>query len=85
MPPETSGKYIDWSKKQFNHKPPVQIHTTNNRIPIKLDDENYIALIDTGSDICTIPDKILLQDDNLRRLPRFKSHSITNIQIKKRM
>ena len=60
--------------KQFNHKPPVQIHTTNNRIPIKLLDENYIALIDTGSDICTIPEKILLQDDNLRRLPRFKSN-----------
>ena len=60
--------------KQFNHKPPVQIHTTNNRIPIKLVDENYIALIDTGSDICTILEKILLQDDNLRRLPRFKSN-----------
>ena len=60
--------------KQFNHKPPVQIHTTNNRIPIKLVDENYIAMIDTGSDICTIPEKILLQDDNLRRLPRFKSN-----------
>ena len=60
--------------KQFNHKPPVQIHTTNNRIPIKLVDENYIALIDTSSDICTIPEKILLQDDNLRRLPRFKSN-----------
>ena len=72
MPPETSGKYIDW--RQFNHKPPVQIHTTNNRIPIKLDDANYIALIDTGSDICTIPEKTLLQDDNLRRLPRFKSN-----------
>ena len=60
--------------KQFSHKPPVQIHTTNNRIPIKLVDENYIALIDTGSDICTIPETILLQDDNLRRLPRFKSN-----------
>ena len=60
--------------KQFNHKPPVQIHTTNNRIPIKLVIENYIALIDTCSDICTIPEKILLQDDNLRRLPRFKSN-----------
>ena len=59
--------------KQFNHKPPVQIYTTNNRIPIKLVDENYIALIDTGSDICTIPEKILLQDGNLRRLPRLKS------------
>ena len=60
--------------KQFNHKPPVQIHTTNNRIPIKLVDENYIALIDTGSDICTIPEKIILQDDSLKRLPRFKSN-----------
>ena len=60
--------------KQFNHKPPVQIHTSNYQIPIKLVDETYIALIDTGSDICTIPEKILLQDDNLRRLPRFKSN-----------
>ena len=60
--------------KQFNHKPPVQVHTTKNPIPIKLVDENYIALIDTGSDICTIPEKILLQNDNLRRLPRFKSN-----------
>ena len=59
--------------KQFNHKPPVQIHTTNNRIPIKLVDENYIVLTDTGSDICTIPEKILLQNENLRRLPRFTS------------
>ena len=61
--------------KQFNHKPPVQIQTTNSRIPIKLVDENYIALIDTGSDICTIPEKILLQNDNLRRLPILYFHS----------
>ena len=60
--------------KQFNHKPPVQIHTTNSQILIKYVDENYIALIDTGSDICTIPEKILLQHENLKRLPRFKSN-----------
>ena len=29
-----------------------------------------------SSDICKIPEKILLQNDNLRRLPRFKSNII---------
>ena len=60
-------------RKQFTVKAPVQMHTKNSRIPIRLADSDYVALIDTGSDISTIPEKILLQNENLTRLPRFTS------------
>ena len=49
------------------------MHTKNSRILIKLADSDYIALIDTGSDVSTIPERILLQNEHLRRLPRFRS------------
>ena len=47
--------------------------TNDSCIPIKFSDNDYIALIDTGSDISKIPEKILLQNANLSRLHRFKS------------
>ena len=71
--PKDLKKIQKLERKQFTEKVPVQMHTKNSCIPIKLADSDYVALIDTGSDISTIPEKILLQNENLRRLPRFRS------------
>ena len=71
--PKGLRKIHKLERKQFTEKAPVQMYTKNSCIPIKLADSDYIALIDTGSDISTISEKILLQNDNLRRLPRFTS------------
>ena len=71
--PKDHRKMHKLERKKFTQKAPVQMHTKNSRIPIKLADSDYIALIDTGSDISTIPEKILLQNGHLRRLPRFRS------------
>ena len=70
MPQKPSEKL---ERKQFTEKASVQMHTKHSCIPIQLADTDYIALRDTGSDISTIPEKNLFQNENLRRLPRFKS------------
>ena len=36
-------------------------HARPNSIKIKLVDEEYVALIDTRSDICTFPEKVFLK------------------------
>ena len=62
--PKGLRKIHKLERKQFTEKAPVQMHTKNSRIPIKLADSDYIALTDTGSGISIIPEKILLQNEN---------------------
>ena len=71
--PKGLRKMHKLERKQFTRKAPVQMHIKDSCIPIKLADTDYIPLLDTGSDIATISEKNLLQNENLKRLPRFKS------------
>ena len=55
--PKNYIRTLRQEKRQFSVEAPLQLTTEDNRIPIKLAGADYMALLDTGSDLCTIPDK----------------------------
>ena len=61
---------IHQEKRQFTQNEPICMKTTNIRIELDLEGENFKTLLDTGSDICSMhetlsckmPDYVVCKD-----------------------